>query len=163
MTQRLAPWAGAPFRPRRRRRAPAHHIVEGVAARSRPGPARRVPRRPLRPRTNAFTGPRDISAPSVRFRHRTRRNNEPKLLASCCGASTGPERPVTKRPGRMSHPPPACRGLQARQRDPADAGYADGLGRGLGEVDDAAMGVRPAVVDAHYHRAARALIRHPDP
>jgi len=57
-------------------------------------------------------------------------------------------------PGRSSSQP--------RQRDPADARDADRLSGRLGQIDDAAMGVRPAVVDAHHHGAARALVRHPN-
>src|SRR3712207_6900708 len=48
---------------------------------------------------------------------------------------------------------------EADLRDPRDA---DRLSRSLGEIDDAAVGVGTAVIDAHHDRAAGALIHDPD-
>ena len=53
--------------------------------------------------------------------------------------------------------------LQLGERDLAHARQADGLSGRLRQVDDPAVSVRTPVVDAHHHRAARALVRNSHP
>ena len=85
----------------------------------------------------------------------------PWRFASC---GPGGERPTTSgcRSRRTGSPRPGAPS-QSRDGDLGGAREADGPGRGMRKVDDAAADIGAAIVDPHHDRTAVPLVHDPDP